>query len=612
MMPSKPLISLATAPQNQVKHLLKALFWPMYYYYLAWAILAVLVSEMFNPTLTSMKSAYQYVFIPWLLYILIIPLLLTWFLRKFFIVGITSEGLNGHGFFGKSRYISWHDVSLVKIFTLFGVRSLQINRNIYLASYFYGNSKILNLAREYAGEEHPVVRALEKESLYPYQDPAKRPWQIIGSIALIVSIWLIGGNLVAAQLEQPLELAIASYLKNHTRTEANQSAIDLNILIAKLGIPADRDDDLSKAKFPPAKSIILERKEIKKISDKYFDQLFSTEDSIKPLPIQLTKYLEEHQSDIDAITNYLISSPLLDWGNATDFDQLKNRQTDSQTIERISSWGVFDFHKLLIINTINKQSSSNTDIYKDLQAIAKIQLSFQQHEGFARQIEGNLGSLRIAKLVQHFDRIPMEWANSLLDRNHSQKMLAELRNLSMHVPEEFHDSAIYDSIQKYSTKPLAKLARYNHLFQPYTRLLAADDYNKIDEVLSYWRKQNICRADGNLKVTMRPSILNVRDGDSLPELTGHIYLYVPTLDLSWELAKSVRQVKDLFKIGKSTNQIAREFKLQSQTCPGEYWSAKVKNDGITISLSRSPNWERLGLKDSKAKSMTYTISKASQ
>jgi hypothetical protein len=612
MMPIEPLISLATAPQNQVKYQLKSLFWPTYYYYLAVTILAVLVGEMFSPTLTSMKSTYRYVFVPWLLYISIAPLLATWFVRKFFVVGITSEGLNGHGFFGKSRYISWHDISTVKIFTLFGFRSLQINRNIYLASYFYGNSKILNLVREYAGEGHPVVRALEKESLYPYRNPAKRPWQIISSIALIVSIWLIGGNLVAAHLEQPLEKAIASYLKNHTRTEANQSAIDLNTLIAKLGIPADRDDDLSKAKVPPAKSIILERKTIKKISDKYLDQLYSAEDSIKPLPIQLTKYLEEHQSDINKITNYLISSPLLDWGNTADFDTLEKRRTNISKGKEISLWGVSEFQKLMIINTIHKQSYSDVDISKDLQAIAKIQLSFQQQEGFAGQISSNFGSLRIAKLVQNFDKIPEEWGSSLFDHNHSQKMLTALKNNSMYISEESYDPTGYDSLQKYSTKPLAQLAKYNHLFKPYLRLLAADDYNKIDEVLSYWRKQNICRADGNLKVATRPSILNVYDGASWPEVDGHIYLWVPTLDLNWELAKSVREVKALLKMGQSTNQIAREFGLQSQTCPGEHWSAKAKSNGITISLSRSPNWERLGLKDSRAKSMTYTIPKASQ
>jgi hypothetical protein len=214
--------------------------------------------------------------------------------------------------------------------------------------------------------------------------------------------------------------------------------------------------------------------------------------------------------------------------------------------------------------------------------------------------------------VQNFDKIPEEWGSSLFDHNHSQKMLTALKNNSMYISEESYDPTGYDSLQKYSTKPLAQLAKYNHLFKPYLRLLAADDYNKIDEVLSYWRKQNICRADGNLKVATRPSILNVYDGASWPEVDGHIYLWVPTLDLNWELAKSVREVKALLKMGQSTNQIAREFGLQSQTCPGEHWSAKAKSNGITISLSRSPNWERLGLKDSRAKSMTYTIPKASQ
>jgi hypothetical protein len=599
MMPSEPLISLATAPQNQVKYQLKSLFWPTYYYYLAVTILAVLVGEMFSPTLTSMKSIYRYVFIPWLLYISIAPLLATWFLRKLFVVGISSEGLNGHGFFGKSRYISWHDISLVKIFTFLGIRSLQINKNIYLASYFYGNSKILNLVREYAGEEHPVVRALEKESLHPYRNPAKRPWQIISSIALIVSIWLIGGNLVAAHLEQPLEKAIASYLKNHTRTEANQSAIDLNALIAKLGIPANSNDDLSKEKIHPAKSIILERKAIKVISDKYLDQLYSTEDSINPLPIQLEKYLKTHQSDIEEIKNFLVKEPLLNWGNTNDFQKIDRRypnSINSPNTKWISSWGISELQKLLIINTIDKQLSSNNDISNDLQAIAKIQSSFQQQEEFTGQFSSNSGSLRLAKLVQHFDQVLMEWGSSLIDQNHSQKMLTALINSSMYIPEESYDPTGHDSLQRYSTKPLAQLAKYHRLFQPYLRLVAADDYNKQDEILSYWKGQNICHSDGNHKVAIRPSILNVAYDDSLPEIGGHIYLRALILNLNWELAKSVRQVKSLLKIGQSTNQIAREFKLQSQTCPGEQWLAKARNNEITISLSRSPNWEKLGLK----------------
>lgn len=158
-------------------------------------------------------------------------------------------------------------------------------------------AKILDRVRELAGEEHILVRALEKELSRPHYELTKLWVGVIGAIALTMSIYLIGGNMYAAEQEKPLEQAIASYVRQHPKTAPNQSAIHLQALMTKLGLSIEVFGDGREVKVKPGK---LESTEWK---------------SIEPIPEKLVNYLKVHQTNINAIETQLINNPIPQWGS---------------------------------------------------------------------------------------------------------------------------------------------------------------------------------------------------------------------------------------------------------------------------------------------------------
>jgi hypothetical protein len=67
------------------------------------------------------------------------------------------------------------------------------------------------------------------------------------------------------------------------------------------------------------------------------------------------------------------------------------------------------------------------------------------------------------------------------------------------------------------------------------------------------------------------------------------------VDCFLQLTTSIRQIKSQMHSGESIDQVANEFKLASQACPGEQWLAKSKGGSVAISLSHPPNWKALGM-----------------
>ncbi|WP_310424398.1 hypothetical protein [Chamaesiphon sp. VAR_48_metabat_135_sub] len=553
--------------------------------------------------------------IVWLLYISVFPLLFTYLIVSTIKITLTSEGISGSNIFCRRQYIDWQAITLVKPYCLFGIRCLSVKtvsgKNIQLTPHFHQTDRMLDRVRELAGEEHILVRALEKELSRPRRELTKLWFRAIGSIALTISIYLVAGNMYAADREKPLESAIANYVRQHPKTAPNQSAIELQALMTKLGLSVENFGDGSKAKVRPKESEVTEWRAIEPTIGKYVDkQLAKNEDSIEPVPSNISKYLRAHQPDLAAIKTHLIDNPLPQWGLDTAWIERSNLQGGDSPLSPLMKYlDLMNTENLLIINILDKQQLPNTDISKDLAAIEKIQQSLQVQPSFLGQLVSRIGEKKISRLVRQIDKIPSDWGNNLFDRIRHEQMRSAIEGESMITSRALQDSYLFNQLLISLDSPLRFIPGFYQLARPQIRLFAVERYAKTQAGLAYWGNQNICRTDGKTGIIeSRPLFGLADDALFMPTYVTSQYSKVLINDLRWELANSVRQVRAELVMGEKVNLLANKFNWRSTICPREQWTAKATEGAVTIAFSHPPDWKALDVnKSNDIELLTYKI-----
>ncbi len=499
---------------------------------------------------------------------------------------------------------------------MFGIRYLSIKtadgRSVQIASHFYNSSELLDRVRELAGEEHILVRALKKELSRPRYELTKLWCGVIGTIALTMSIYLIGGNMYAAEQEKPLEQAIATYVRQHPKTAPNQSAIELQALMTKLGLSVEVFGDGSEVKVKPEKAAIAEWKEIQDTLDKYLlKELKKIEGSIELPPEKLASYLKTHQAEIEAIETHLVNKPIPKWGSDSGWVEKSDpKAADSPFSKWMNYLHLVTINNLIIVDTLYKQQLPNVNISSDLTALENIQQSFQAQPSLLGQLVSRIGEDRILKLARRLDTIPTGWGNNLFGVDRHQKMLDAILSEFLANIRIFQSQDTFDRLLIEDNSQLRFIPGFYHLVSPQRRLAAVDRYLETQEGLTYWNNQNICRTDGKNRTAKTRSRF---DRDIFPnlsfsstKLSSH-YLKVLKKDLSWELTTSVRQVKAKLATEEKIDRVAKEFNLPSQVCPGENWTAKAKDGAVSIEFSHSPDWKALGVHPDNIEPLTYKI-----
>jgi hypothetical protein len=546
--------------------------------------------------------------IPILIIFVLFVIISSSFLTTSFILKLSGDitifpaGINGRSSLIRLMYMDWQDISSAKIRYFPGIRYLLIRstidkkKSIILDSFTDNLPKILDRVREYAGDNHPLTIALEKEVSLPRQNPARILWRIIIGIVIILSIWLIGGNLYADYREQPLNRAIVNYVRQHPKTAPNQTAIDLQAAMAKLGISLVTFSDGSKATVKPDKLAIEEWKAIYPILDEYVaNQLKTTEDSILPPPAKLHTYLDSHQADIAAIQSQLLGSSLPSWGSDSAWVERSDPKAgDSLYTERAYYPHVLQVSRLLIANIFDRYQAPDPEQLQQLKAIENLGRSFQNQSTLIEQLLARISERDINRLFRHFDLTPVGWQENLVNPDSSKMMQAGIEHDLLHNVRIIQDPKILNGYlaaypeNRYKSQ-FDFLMKYHHLARPYTRSMAVDYYQQSKQNLSFWMTQNICQTSrgGYTRAD------NFIDTQEIPRQ----YVKVKTSGLDQELTTSIIQIKSQLRVDKSIDTVANEFKLASQVCPSERWLAKVNDGTITISLSHSPNWTTLGMNE---------------
>jgi hypothetical protein len=614
----KKLISPAKLAQDDsIEYRLKVLFLPYFSYVTAVFIAGAFISVFIDLTTGNIAKFATFTLIFWSSFILILPSILTHLVVNTSDNIFTSEGMSGFNLWLCRTYINWQEITSIKSYQVMEMRCLSIKttcgKNIQFTPRFYKTSQILDRVRELAGEDNILVRALEKELSRPRYELTKLWCGVIGSIVLTMSIYLIGGNMYAAQQEKPLEQAIASYVRQHPKTPPNQSAIELQALMTKLGLSVDTFGDGTEVKVKPEKNAIDEWKAIDTIlvdtARKQFDR---TEDSNELISSQLSNYLKTHQTDIQAIETYLIDNPIPNWGSDPSWVEKSDPKAGDSPLrsKSMNYLRLATLQNLMIVNTLDKQRLPNLDISSDLVAIEKIQKSFQSQSSLIGQLISRIGELRISRLARRLDRMPTGWGDDLFSLNRHSQMFGSILNEALINSRFFQSPDIFHQLLIENQSPLRFIPGYYQLARPRIRLATVERYLEIQERLIYWSNQNICRTDGKSGVKAA-STLGLGDYNYLSLITpldlASQYRKILSRDLFWELTTNVRQAKAKLATGQKIDSVAKEFNLPSKVCPGEQWTAKANDGNITIEFSHPPNWKALGIHPDNIDPLTYTI-----
>ncbi len=615
----KKLISPEQPTQDIVKYKFKLLFLPYLSYCIGISVLGafffgIIYLILLVPlTIAIAKSILLFVCS------LAIQVIVAYILIKISNFIITPVGVSGLNLLGRRISMNWQEIALIKPYRILGMRCLSIKtasgKNIQLATHLHETAKILDRVRELAGTEHILVRALEKELSRPRYELSKLWVGVIGAIGLTMSIYLIGGNMYAAEQEKPFEQAIATYVRQHPKTAPNESAIELQSLMTKLGLSIDVFGDGSEVKVKPTIAAIAEWKSIERpLQDYVNQQLEKNEDSIAPVPDKVLTYLNNHQADLEAVVTYLANNPIPEWGNNSWTSQSNLSLESSSLFSKLPIFlSTTNIESLTTANLLDKQQQPNADLTKHLIVFDKIQQSVRSQKSLIGQLYSLIGQGRISRLVRQIDsrqaalnqQLSQGWGNNLFGQERHKYMASAIENESITANKLLQNPALFDRLLVTYDSPLRWIPGFSYLVSPSLRLAAVDRHREVAKGIAYWSQQNICRTNGNSGV--KPTI-DFAEYTIDPVVITSQYPKVLKQDLLWELTTSVRQVKAKLAAGEKADLVARDFQLQSQVCPGEKWTAKAADGSVNIGFSHPPDWKALGMSNStKGESLTYTI-----
>lgn len=140
-------------------------------------------------------------------------------------------------------------------------------------------------------------------------------WFIPLAIALI-ALWMIGGNLLAAQQEKTVDQALEQFRQQFPNVEANYSALKLEELTAGLGFGNFVGQKSTPTRYlhSAPKANRKDFEDIKGELNKYLDaQLDKPNDAIDPPPEKLRRYLMDHATELEAVRTHVLNSDLPRW-----------------------------------------------------------------------------------------------------------------------------------------------------------------------------------------------------------------------------------------------------------------------------------------------------------
>ncbi len=429
-------------------------------------------------------------------------------------------------------------------------------------------------------------------------------WLVLGLIGLL-AVWMIGGNLLASQLEKEIDRELEEKAKElaeaYPDPEPNDSALKLEaILSSEFGMVGVVGGTNGQGVFKFGDYINYhpdfqnssnqEFEQIREQLSQYIDsQISKPNDEIDPASKELQRYLESKADALSKVKNHVLNNELLKLETVI-YWLLEG----DGSVALPSHLSLANFQKILALDILEKQRQGKNKEAQEMLAVSwRISQPLQDNSTLISQLVALIIKNFQVGVIRKVDNLSPEWQERLLEHDYRLSVLQmiEEENFGMYSlignlnDYKYRNEVWTDDEEDKVLKWLSQIP----LSRPYFRFSAIDTYHALRESLEKRPTPNICQQT-DPELSPSAAWWNLLGQLSVGSFTSQEYRAAKYM-LELEFTQKILQVKELArKQGKWPESVSN---LESQFCPGHQYIYQVSEDGtMTISLDKSPEWAK--------------------
>lgn len=404
-----------------------------------------------------------------------------------------------------------------------------------------------------------------------------------GLIVSLLVLWLVGGNLLAAQLEKPINQGWTDFVHRFPKTETNNSGLKLQELTAQQGTGALVGTREASKRFPISDKNRQAFKKISKELSQYLEnQLENPTNQVEVPPESFRRYLASQSANLVAIRTHLLNSEMPRW--PLDVNQW------NLSYPLPSFLSMVNLQKILALDMLEKNRLGETqEVLDTLETAWKVNQSVREYPSLIGSLVAAIVDNYLVGVIRKIKEVPPEWQGRitrLVKQDYPQSFLTSLEGDFLMTARSLSTYPLW----KWTNAQPPLFAKVLDAFQrPYLRFSAVDYWQKATRGLHELPKQDFCNFDSEAfkdNHQLSAAWWNILGQDSIswnqwPKLWRKL--------IEWELTQKVLQVKEIaVKQGSWPQQVPG---IEVSVCGDRKWIYQVSPDGtMSISFSKPPSW----------------------
>ena len=465
----------------------------------------------------------------------------------------------------------------------------------------------------------PGTMALERRLGCWLVASVKFVWWALPGVAVLLAVWIVGGNFLAAQQEQEIERAWEEFAQDWPEVEMNDSALKLAELARDMGInlgigalyrsAATQDYLNSHPDFAISETSPWRGERFRQEITAYLDALVANpNDDIEVLPESLQRYLAENAETLEAIRSHILNRELPQRGTypaevilEKNYAFVLESGLGFAYLQRILQLSMMD-------RTLRGQHQTAEEI---LETSWKLNQTLLQEQNLISQLVHLIFSRQQIGTMRRLEPLSPEWQQRLSEYDFRPSLLKSLepeifssygvsKDLEFRSYGEFErilEELVSDNKLEKRKFPIRLFFWFRPIIRPYHR------FSTVNSIQQFWqelagasRQPSICQSDDWVRQTNAAwwSLWTWWDPiDSWDEEYP-----VDFINQERKVAKFLVEVELTQKILQAKGRAAELGRwpetlpnLESRICPGERWVYRVSEEGtMSLSLSREPPW----------------------
>ncbi|MGK7875869.1 MAG: hypothetical protein AB4426_21995 [Xenococcaceae cyanobacterium] len=409
-----------------------------------------------------------------------------------------------------------------------------------------------------------------------------------GCLVTIILLWLVVGNLLAAQQEKIINKDWEKFVSLFPQTETNNSALKLEELAAKQGLGPLLVTEKTKKRFPTSQKNQQAFEKIKEELNQYLEtQVENPSDKVEVIPESLRRYLASQSAYLEAIRNHVLNSEMLRW----EIPDLNEFTTES-ALPNFS--GIFNLQQVLALDILEKnQLGQTTEAYKTLEVLWKINQSMRTRPELLSQLLALIIDNYMAGIARKIDGVSSDWEcriASLIERDSPQSFFISFAGEYLILARTL-TSDTWQVVDWYwwNEEPPLYVKIIKPLFQPYLRFSAVGLWQQAKLNIYKFSEQKFCafycdNPEKEISLLLWTSISET----VFPPLIHYVRLFNRTL-INWELTEKVLQVKE---IAAQEGSLPQDISgIEESIYKDGKWIYQVESDDtFSLSYSKPPSW----------------------